>query len=68
MGLGQYNSLGEYCGPHTIILPPLCVSYISNAGSWGGGGGVIVCVVLGQGRVAVNVMLGQGESYCNAGS
>ena len=24
MGLGQYNSLGEYCGPHTTS-----VSYIS---------------------------------------
>ena len=32
MGLGQYNSLGEYCGPHTassvflILLPP----YVSS--------------------------------------
>ena len=25
MGLGQYNSLGEYCGPHTAS----CVSYIN---------------------------------------
>ena len=30
MGLGQYNSLGEYCGPHTaasviIILSLFCI-------------------------------------------
>ena len=30
MGLGQYNSLGEYCGPHTassmfliLVFPPI---------------------------------------------